>query len=441
MTISSETTKVQFSGPTSGALNISALQIQSDDDVLVTKTSSGVDTTLTKTTDYTINAGLTELTLVVELVSGESLTVSLDIELTQGTDFKNNRQNFENAETALDKLTLRAKQDSETLDRTLKLLVSSTLSDLTVPEPQAGAFLAWNSTEDALENSTTITGATVPSVNAPADTDKVLKGGSADDTFTLGAIIPDTGAGDATKIVKVNSGETGFEYGAKLPAFTASKQGAIVVQNAADDGFDYLTSQGTSGQVLTSNGADADPSFQDAAAGGAWNLLETQTASNSTSIDFTSNINGTYKYYTIRCINVIPATDGTYLGLRYSTDGGSSYISATNYTFHRQASDSSSAGYGTGGSTAVSSNFILASQIGSDTNESGYSSTIILNDPSNSSVYKTLNASYTQIDDSGRAVGGSFFGFYPTASAVDALRFFMGSGNIESGIFKLYGIS
>ncbi len=47
-----------------------------------------------------------------------------------------------------------------------------------------------------------------------------------------------------------------------LGARTASKYGAIIVQNATDNGFDTVTSQGTAGQVLTSNGDDALPSFQ-----------------------------------------------------------------------------------------------------------------------------------------------------------------------------------
>jgi len=51
-----------------------------------------------------------------------------------------------------------------------------------------------------------------------------------------------------------------------LGARTASKYGALIVQNATDNGFDTITSQGTSGQVLTSNGADALPSFQSASA-------------------------------------------------------------------------------------------------------------------------------------------------------------------------------
>lgn len=76
------------------------------------------------------------------------------------------------------------------------------------------------------------------------------------------ASLPTVVSADSSKVLQVSPTGTGLIWGAKLPAFTANKFGAIVVQNTADDGFDYITSQGTSGQVLTSNGADALPSFQ-----------------------------------------------------------------------------------------------------------------------------------------------------------------------------------
>jgi len=47
-----------------------------------------------------------------------------------------------------------------------------------------------------------------------------------------------------------------------LPTPTASKYGALVVQNDADNGFDLLSNQGTSGQVLTSAGADTIPTWE-----------------------------------------------------------------------------------------------------------------------------------------------------------------------------------
>lgn len=46
-----------------------------------------------------------------------------------------------------------------------------------------------------------------------------------------------------------------------LPVPSASKYGAVVVQSTDDAGFEILSSQGTSGQILQSNGADALPSW------------------------------------------------------------------------------------------------------------------------------------------------------------------------------------
>lgn len=61
---------------------------------------------------------------------------------------------------------------------------------------------------------------------------------------------------------------------------TASKHGALLYQNDADDGYDALTAQGTSGQVLTSSGADAAPSWQDAAGGATLQIVSASTATN-----------------------------------------------------------------------------------------------------------------------------------------------------------------
>jgi len=47
-----------------------------------------------------------------------------------------------------------------------------------------------------------------------------------------------------------------------IPSPVASKEGALILQNAADDGYDLLETQGSAGQVLTSAGANAKPSFQ-----------------------------------------------------------------------------------------------------------------------------------------------------------------------------------
>ena len=54
-----------------------------------------------------------------------------------------------------------------------------------------------------------------------------------------------------------------------LPTPTASGRGQMIAQNDADDGFEFL-GVGTSGQVLTSNGTDALPTYQ--ASGGGTSI-------------------------------------------------------------------------------------------------------------------------------------------------------------------------
>ena len=137
MTISSETNRVQFAGSgTTGPFTISSLEIQDDTQVAVTHTdSSGVNTDYVLTTDYTINTALTELTTVANVESGETLTVIIDVALTQGVDHKNTGTfDAEVNEDALDKGILIDKQQTEQLARTIKLKVNSTATDITIED-------------------------------------------------------------------------------------------------------------------------------------------------------------------------------------------------------------------------------------------------------------------------------------------------------------------
>lgn len=156
MTISSETNRLQFSGGgTTGPFNITNLEIQNDDQVLVTLTGTdGSLSTLTKTTEYTINTDLDEVTTVSAVAVGETLTVTLNVPTTQGVDYKNTGTfDAEVNEDALDKLTLINKQLTEEIARSVKLQVDSTATDVTVPDASSGKALLWG-TDGNLTNST-----------------------------------------------------------------------------------------------------------------------------------------------------------------------------------------------------------------------------------------------------------------------------------------------
>jgi len=170
-------------------------------------------------------------------------------------------------------------------------------------------------------------------------------------------------------------------------------------------------------------------------------LLDTQTASTSATLDFTSSIDGTYDHYEFHLINLRPATDGVRLYLRTSTDGGSTYDSgASNYTFiltgyvNGSVSNNNSASLGT---TFVALN---SPTIGNAATES--ISGVVR-------MYQPSEATYTQMNwgvgGHSTAVDANFWqngqGRRQSSADVDAVRFLMSAGNITSGIVKLYGVN
>ena len=179
--------------------------------------------------------------------------------------------------------------------------------------------------------------------------------------------------------------------------------------------------------------------------GGAWNFISKQTASSSSTIDFTSGIDSTYKEYIFKFINIHPATDGASFQFNMSIDSGSNY-NVTKTTTYFTAYN-----YESGGTPAVSyaSNVDLAqstdfqnvnSGVGSDNDQCAVG-TLHLFDPSNTTFVKHFLTSGNTYESSDLSSNVFVGGYGNTTSAVDAVQFKMSSGNIDSGTIKLYGIS
>lgn len=81
---------------------------------------------------------------------------------------------------------------------------------------------------------------------------------------------------------------------------------------------------GTIGQLLASNGAGVDPSFQNAAGlGGSLVLIQSQTAAASTTLDFTTNTN-LFRTY-IFVFGITPNNNTDTMQLLLSNDGGATW--------------------------------------------------------------------------------------------------------------------
>jgi len=62
--------------------------------------------------------------------------------------------------------------------------------------------------------------------------------------------------------------------------------------------------------------------------------IEEHTASNSTSLQFTSCFTSAYDEYKIEIVNLLPATNSVTFNLNFSTNGGTSYDTGANYSVY-----------------------------------------------------------------------------------------------------------
>ena len=179
--------------------------------------------------------------------------------------------------------------------------------------------------------------------------------------------------------------------------------------------------------------------------GGGLNLISTQTASSSSTIDFTSGIDSTYKEYIFKFINIHPSADGSQFLFNLSADTGSNYNVTKTTTafrsFHSEDDSATGLGYYTGGDLAQSTDFQrFADSLGND-NDQSLSGTFTLFDPSSTTFVKHFIANVNYSYDADYSLQYFLAGYGNTTSAIDAIQFKMNSGNIDSGTIKLYGVT
>lgn len=132
MTVPTSTAK---SGPyagsgTTGPFTVSFRFLENSHIQVIKTSTSGADSTLTLTTDYTVSgAGGASgtVTLVTALAVGEKLTIVRNVPFTQDADYvQNDAFPAESHERALDKLTMQTQQLAETVSRAATVPVTST---------------------------------------------------------------------------------------------------------------------------------------------------------------------------------------------------------------------------------------------------------------------------------------------------------------------------
>jgi len=191
--------------------------------------------------------------------------------------------------------------------------------------------------------------------------------------------------------------------------------------------------------------------FETGDVGGSMVLLSTQTASSSSTISFTSDIDSTYKEYIFTFMDIHPGSNATF-GFQVDTGTNTSYaqeiVSTTFRAYHNEAGTDTSLAYASGddqpqsGETASS----LAPQdlaLISTSNDDSASGYLHLFNPSSSTFVKNFFA----VSNGVKALSGQYSyhmftaGYVNTATAITRVQFKCNTGNIDAGTIKMYGVT
>ena len=180
---------------------------------------------------------------------------------------------------------------------------------------------------------------------------------------------------------------------------------------------------------------------------GKMTLLQTQTASSSASISFTSNIDSTYPIYLVKFINIHPSQSSNNGFQFQATTDGSNFNTTLTSTFFRayhfeSPNGNETVGYQTAQDKAQSTDFQRITHdddLGNDNDSSGSGELMFFN-PSSTTFVKHFVTNFNHNQSNAFTVNVYVAGYFNTTSAITGLQFKMGNGNVDSGTIKLYGI-
>ena len=182
---------------------------------------------------------------------------------------------------------------------------------------------------------------------------------------------------------------------------------------------------------------------------GSMVFIKKLTASSSSTLSFVNGssdvvLDSTYKEYVFTFKDIHPANNDILFQFNMSADGGSNYnVTKTTTVFrayHAEDDSATALEYRTGEDLAQSTgNQYLCTGQGNGNDES-LVGTLHLFNPSSTTFVKHFIANFNNYHESDITQNYYIAGYANTTSAVNALQFSFGSGNIDAGDICLYGI-
>jgi len=178
---------------------------------------------------------------------------------------------------------------------------------------------------------------------------------------------------------------------------------------------------------------------------GGLNLLATNTiTSGVSSSSFTSNIDSTYDTYMFKFINIHPATDTAKLQVNFR-DGSTAFdATKTTTTFnaqHNEAGSSTELGYQSGNDIAQGTGYQDLTRNTGNGNDESVSGELFLFSPSSTTFVKHFIARSNSYFGNDQTENLHIAGYCNVTAAIDGVDFKFSSGNIDSGVIKMYGLS
>ena len=200
--------------------------------------------------------------------------------------------------------------------------------------------------------------------------------------------------------------------------------------------------------VCNNNSMSAITSLPSGVGGGSLNLISTTTASSSSTVSIASGIDSTYKEYIVKFFDVHPATDNStstnYFEVNFR-DGSTDYDATKTTTIFRvynfENASTQGLSYEDDHDLAQSTGFQRIAQGMGNDNDQCVAGMLHLFDPSSTTFVKHFLCETSNIHSDNANYRWNVAGYCNTTTAIDGIQFKMTTGNIDSGTFKLYGVS
>ena len=215
---------------------------------------------------------------------------------------------------------------------------------------------------------------------------------------------------------------------------------AHMSSESVDEDNLHISNAGSNGQFLSKQSSNAG-GLTWADSGGAWNLMQTITASSSATITFEHGSGGTdfttYKAYVILAPLFTHSTDNTHFRISVDTSSTTYNASIARVTKKQDLANNSSNDNGGFTSGAQDIGYGLGNAGGE-----GHSLVLWIFNPASTSVEKNMHYEmFCHLANNGIERNHGMIQMESSSSAILGVRFDMNSGNIAAGDFKLYGIT